>query len=268
MNIKVTYSMALVLLAAVACVRVEPGLRYGELSVALTAGPSVEAVSKAAAEDVTPEECVISIFNVDGTAAAEPFGYTAPEKKMLPFGTYYVTAENCTAAESEAGYGRRRVAGRSMDVTISEEHLRQTAAVTCEVTNARVAVVFDASTYAVDNQTASRFPDGLKVTLSDGSRALEISQTAVGEEVVTWFTSGREVTYTIAGEYRYENIVSAVNHSAKITFEEGARTELKAKDNVQIIVKFSSEKGQLVPAVAFDNNIDESEMKPGFNPYE
>ncbi len=260
--------MVLMLLAG-ACesVHVEPAVRCGELSVALSAEPAVDVVSKAASEDVVPEECVVSIFNADGTAAAEPFGYTASAKKVLPFGTYYVTAENCTVAESEAGYGRKRVAGRSGDVTLSASQLWQTAAVACEVANARVSVVFDASTYAVDDETISRFPAGLNVTMSDGTRTLEIPQAAAGEEVVAWFSPEKEITYTIAGEYSYENIVSAVNHTAKITFEEGARTELKAKDNVQILVKFSSEKGQLVPSVTFDRNIDESEMNPGFNPY-
>ncbi len=223
----------------------------GKLSVALS-GQEVEVVVKAAeANDL--DNYTVKIFN-NANEQQHSGLYSESASKVLPFGTYYVTAENCTATEAEEGNGCMRLWGRSADVTLSLESLFQTADVSCEVQNGKITVTFD--------EVAKTHIDDLKVTLSNSTRTVTVAETDTNTD--TWFNAGADgsavnVSYSITGRY----------NGSDISFNSQTPLEIRAKSNYNIKVQIDQSEGQLlVPEVSFDTNVG-SEDKPGsFNPYE
>ncbi len=257
---RLTYlSALLILVAACQSARIDNPVEYGEITIALTGEPAVDVVAKAD-PSISANDCAVSIWDAGNSYVVEEFKFSGTVSKMLPFGTYYVTAENCTVAEAQEGNGCKRVAGKSADVTIDYAHLINPVSVSCEVTNARVAVKFDAS-------TSGKFPLGLQVMLKNAeNRTLIFPQTAAGVETVSWFNPTSQLEYTISGTYSYGGITSPLLHTATVKLKDG-RTNIIAKDNILIEVKVDSQSGQLTPTVDFNTDIIESTQTPGFNPY-
>lgn len=257
MTNKILTIMAMAIMAVACTQKVDEPLQYGELSVTLAGEPTVEVVSKAlqTLEPTAPEAVgyVVRIFDSSDQMMYEKT-YDAFEAQRLPLGTYYVTAENCTEAQAEAGNGRMRLYGCSGDVIISAEDLTPTATVNCVVTNAKVSVEYDES-------VADRFT-GLQVTLAGGTtegRTLTIAQTATGVVTETWFNPS-ELTYTISGTF----IGSGMNKPVSIT----RSLTLEAKNNIKLLVKVNLENGQLMPGLTIDTQIDDpQEKEEEFNPY-
>lgn len=257
MKMKILFATAMAIMI-VACnsVRVDSPVRYGEISVAIAGEPDVEVVTKAP-ETLDPEsdeagKYIVRIFNSSGAMQYEA-GYDVFEAQRLPLGTYYVTAENCTEAQAEAGNGRMRLYGRSQNVTLSPEQLSQTATVGCTVANAKVSVVFDSSVEGL-------FTD-LKVVLSGGTtpgRSITVTETASDVVTETWFNPSN-LTYEISGTF--DQTGKEIGMSRAI--------ELHARNNLMLVVKVSLENGQLLPSVTVDTQIDDPTVESGsFNPYE
>lgn len=240
--------------AAVACntVRIEEPVRYGQLSVALADEPVIEVQTKGGtalnkgSEDAKAYK--VSVFNSSGEQQGETATFYDFQAQTLPFGTYYVTAENCTEEEAENLNGMMRLAGKSDNVTLSLENLRGTASVECTVTNAKVTVEFDSS--------VSKFTD-LNVKLTGGTtgtrRSSGITITESTEDKETWFNPSI-LSYTIS--------------ATGVQSVTGTR-DLKAKDNIKILVKLNQQTGELsVSAVSVDESITEGGQIDGsFNPY-
>lgn len=241
--------------AAVACntVSIEEPARYGQLSVALADEPVIEVQTKSgtALDKGTDaaKEYDVSVFNSSDEKQGETVTFYDFETQTLPFGTYYVTAENCTEEEAEVGNGKMRLAGRSEDVALSLENLSGTASVECAVTNAKVAVEFDSS-------VSEKFTD-LKVKLTGGTttdrqdKGITIEESR--EVIETWFNPST-LSYTISATG-----VQAVTGTK----------DLDAKDNIKILVKVNQQTGTLtVSAVSVDESINEGGQITGsFNPY-
>ncbi len=259
MKSKFIYLLSLAILA-VACdsARVDQPVQYGEISIALAGDPEVGVVTKAATvvdpNSADAAKYTVRIFDSDDVMKHEA-RFSEFKSKMLELGTYYVTAENCSEAEAEAGNGMMRVFGRSADVALTAEQMKQSVSVECTVTNARVAVKFDES-------VQGKFNDGngnstLKVVLAGGTtagRSVEIA----GADTETWFNPST-VNYAISGTFNSGNINLPVSLTGSVT--------LAAKDNVEILVKVDSQNGQLQPSVDFDNDLTQSDKPSGFNPY-
>ncbi len=260
MKMKHTYLTPLAILA-VACnsLGADPELQYGEITVSL-GEPNVEVITKAE----TPAVNTVVIYNDENAQMA-----TGTGTKTLPFDTYYVTAESCSAAEAENGDGTMRLYGRSADVTLDASHLSQTATVNCTVANAKVTVKFDPS-------VSGRFNDGngnstLKVVLKGGTtanRTLTVNEKDLtagsdGSKVKeTWFNPS-SLTYEITGTFN----AGGVNKSVNLNNNSAPRA-LSAKDNIQILVKVSLSNGQLVPEITVDTTLNSQETINGeFNPY-
>lgn len=256
MTNKILTAAALALMTVACTQKIDEPLQYGQLSVALSGEPSVEVVTKAYALDKTSEDAkdyTVRIYDkADAAAPKYAASYYDFATQILPLGTYYVTAENCTEVEAETGKGQMRLAGQSADVTLSADALTGTATVECTVTNAKVSVQFDAS-------VAGRFT-GLKVTLSGGTtrtEAITVAETDVVTE--TWFNPSL-LTYTISGIFTGSGMNKEVNLSKSIG--------LAAKNNILLLVKVNLENGQLMPSVTVDTQIDDPTEVPGeFNPY-
>lgn len=233
-------------------------VRYGELSVALHGEPSVDVLTKAAmtldpASDEA-KEYIVRIYDSEGDEKYEASLFDF-KPQTLAFGTYSVTAENCSEAEAENGPGKKRLYGCCEGVILSEEHLSQTAIIGCTVANALVSVVFDSS--------VSGRLEGLKVVLEGGTERNEpvvIEETPAGNVTETWFNPST-LSYTISGTYD----LSGTPKPISIT---GSR-ELSARDNVKLVVRLNLENGQLAPTVSVDAEMDDPTEIPGeFNPYE
>lgn len=259
MTNKFLTATALAMMTVACAQKADEPLKYGQLSVSLSGGPSVEVVTKADALDKTSEDArayTVCIFNK--ADAAEPMysaSYYDFETKTLPLGTYYVTAENCGEDEAESadgGKGMKRIAGQSADVTLAADALTGTATVECVVTNALVSVQFDES-------VVDRFTD-LKVTLAGDTKKATVTQTATDVVTENWFNP-QTLTYTISGTFTGSGMNKTVDLSKSI--------ELAAKNNILLLVKVNLENGQLTPSITIDTQIDEPTVENGeFNPYQ
>ena len=257
MNNRILTAMALIFMAVACTHKVDEPLRYGELGVALSGEPSVEVLSKAPQTlDPESDDAAAYMVRIFDSADQQKYeaAYSAFQTQTLPLGTYYVTAENCSEAQAEEGYGKMRLYGRSADVTLAPEALVQTATVNCTVANAKVSVQFDES-------VEGRFT-GLQVALSGGTvrtAPVVIAQTETDVVTETWFNPS-ELTYTISGTFT----AGGINKSVEIS----KTVDLQAKSNIKLVVKVNLENGQLVPNVTFDTQIDDpKEVSGEFNPY-
>ena len=247
------------LLLAVACQteKIDPSMDYGTLDVTLSGEPSVEVEVKS--QQLSASEAAsynISIFDKNDVNKYGPVKYSAFEAQVLPMGTYYVTAESCTEAEAENGNGKKRLAGKSADITLTPSAISQTANVECAVTNALVSVAFDAS-------VSGMFTD-LKVILSGGTtsgRKVTVAETAAGVKTEVWFNPS-SLTYTISGTF---------NPSGKFLTLTGTPRTLTAKDNISLLVKLNLDNGEITasPTIIVDVTMkQEVPVEEEFNPYE
>lgn len=258
MKNKILTLAALSLMAAACAQKADEPLQYGELSVRLSGEPAVDVVTKAP-EALLPTDddasaYMVRIYDSAGAMKYES-AYSSFEAQRLPLGTYYVTAENCTEADAEAGSGKMRLYGRSLDMNLTADALSQTATVNCTVANALVSVQFDES-------VKGRF-SGLQVTLSGGTERISpvtVAETETGVVTETWFNPS-DMTYTISGTFTGSGMNKPVEISKTISLE--------AKNNVRLLVKVNLENGQLMPALTIDTQIDDlTEIPEEFNPYE
>ncbi len=254
---------SLVLLAA-SCnsLRENSPAQYGEISVVL-GEPDVEVIAKSAQTllptDPSASEYMIRIYDQDNQFR-QGQKYSEFECQPLALGSYYVTAENCSADEAEAGNGKMRIYGKSDPVVISADILNPTATVSCYVQNAKVTVAFDAGLY--DASGACHFDD-LKVELSRETPARTLTVSESDGETDTWFNPGT-VKYQISGTYNGK----AVSKGGELTLE--------ARNHFRIVVKVNMEKGEIfVPEVTDVTFSGPGETEDGehnvsgdFNPYQ
>ncbi len=229
-----------------------PG-QYGELSVAL-GQPDVEVVTKAATlskDDPAAAGYMISIYSEGDALQYGPVSYTSFESQILAFGNYYVTAENCTEEQAQAGNGKMRLHGKSENVTLSLENIFQTATVNCTVSNALVTVAFSSDLY---NGDVCRFDDLKVVLTNDATTVREVTVNASKSDTEVWFNPCN-LHYVISGSYNGKSVSA-----------EGD-LELSAKSNFKIAVNVNKDKGEIfVPEVTFGTVTENTNENP-FNPY-
>ncbi|MBQ8421991.1 MAG: DUF4493 domain-containing protein [Bacteroidales bacterium] len=254
---KALIGIGVAMIAVVACEseRMSALPQYGEISVALSGGPSVDAQTKSS--ELSSEEAAgynICLYDSSDKLLVEDefadFG-TVP----LAFGTYSVSAENLTEEEASAangGFGTMRLCG-STKVTLSNEAPSATAVVDCKVANAAVSVVFDETLYDADGKC--RFEELTVTVTSEGGRSLAVTQS--GTEV--WLKPG-DAAYTVSG--KFINTGKTVSVSNRLTLDAG--------DKVELTVGADQEKGQFMSSVSFsvDSAVDEIKDTGEFNPYE
>lgn len=243
---KVIIMTALTVLAA-SCQRLEMSkpLQYGSLSVDMDAEVKVEAVTKAAADDLNNYTVTVA-----GNAEGLPKSclYSAFQPLTLPLGTYTVSAENCTSTDAETGNGCKRLYG-STNVTIDESHLTPTAKFTCSVANALVTVVFEDS--------ATQHITDLQVDLTGGDSNRTVSVTESNTKV--WFNPST-VSWAITGN------IASINKAVDI---KGSK-DLVAKNHLKIVVSVNLENGQIsaAPTITLATDLNTAvEQNEVFNPY-
>ncbi|MGN1210190.1 MAG: DUF4493 domain-containing protein [Candidatus Cryptobacteroides sp.] len=228
---RINVILALAALAAISCTRMaEPEVKYGRLEVSVRSDAEITVSTKASDYD----NYNVAIFSQDGTIQGTEMKYADFKPIVLPFGTYYVTAENCSGEEAETvtetGNGRMRLAGKSEDITLDEANWYKSATVACTVVNSRIKAVFD--------DTVGEYLTGWKVTVYtdapsttwNESAPLEITS---GESY--WINVGTTLTYSFTAIFTLTG--KEVGTSKTISL--GAASDLSLTFNV------SSENGLL-----------------------
>ncbi len=251
MKMRISYLIACMFMA-LACesARVEPAVRYGEISVGLS-GLSADVSTKAS------DTYNISLINAEdaGQNRTAVLAEGVQESFVVRYGTYGLYAEDCTEKEAEEGNGRKRIAGKVEGIELSDAAPFHDINIDCSVSNAMVIVLFEDT---VQEGGENLFRD-LKVNLqSEEGRSLDILQDRVNTDIVTWFNPTETFTYTVSGIY--------IENGRDIT--RSFSRELNAKDCIRITVRLVVPSGGLLPELSFDVDIISIESSTGtFNPY-
>ncbi|MGM9747301.1 MAG: DUF4493 domain-containing protein [Candidatus Cryptobacteroides sp.] len=228
---KTNIIIAIAALVAVSCAqKTEPELRLGRLDVSVNSEPEITVSTKASEYD----DYNVAIFSSEGAQQGETVKYSAFEPAILPFGTYYVTAENCTTTEAETktaeANGRMRLAGKSSDITLNAENWNASASVHCTVANSCVTAKFDTSvnTYLTD-WNVKIYTDAPLTAYSSAS-PLDITD---GE--IYWINVGTQITYIFTAKFPLT--------SKDIRVEK--TIDLDAAKNMELTFKVESDSGLL-----------------------
>lgn len=205
------------LLTACNTVIIEQPLQYGTISVALEDEPSLDVQTKA---EPVADDFTVRFFDSSDTLK-ETGEYVNGLSVYLPFGIYYVTAENCTESEAEVGLGKMRLSGKSNPVNLSVDNIDPVVNLECTVANAKVTVKFDTSVKDIF--------DDLKVVLTGGTEGRRIEVKESPDMTETWFNPST-LGYLISG-----NIKQATGKAISYS---GSR-ELDSKDNILLLVKLA-----------------------------
>ena len=239
-----------VLLMAVACQteKIETYPEYGTLDITLAGEPSldVEVKSSQTLSAAEAAEYSVTIYDASDAVVYGPVKYKDFTPQILPMGTYYVSAENCSLADAEANNGKMRLAGRSQDIVLSASAISQTAEVECVVTNAKVSFVFDPSLTGMFDDLVLKFKrPGIPGTNNVRTDA-------------EYWCNPSTVTYTISG------IFKQTGRYLELTRE----LTLAAKDNVKVVIKLNLANGELAATIIVVDDLNpEKTEEVDFNPY-
>ena len=175
---KTNIIIAIAALVSVSCAqKAEPEMRLGRLDVSVNSEPEITVSTKAGEYNGYN----VAIFSSEDQQQGETVKYSAFEPVILPYGTYYVTAESCTTTEAETitevSKGKMRLAGKSDNITLNAENWNASASVHCTVANSCVTAIFDESvnTYLTDwnvkvytNATSTKYTSASPLDITDG----------------------------------------------------------------------------------------------------
>lgn len=111
----------------------------------------------------------------------------------IPYGTYAIASDNCTAAQAATGFGQARYWGETTGISISSQE-PVPVTVNCAMVNGKVQVVFDES-FTMDFTNPS-------IELSQANRTvtMTLEQTRTSSAYFNVEESGTTISYTIYGE--------------------------------------------------------------------
>ena len=267
-----------ILLAASACNKVVMAPQQMG-TVTLSLASDVEAVVGTKADNTVDYDAFL-VKIAGETLVGNPFGQEyvyseIPAEMLIPFGSYFFSADSCTSVEAETsndGFGCVRYAGSTQQTDIiSTETVG--IEIECSMANAKVTLVFDDS--FLEDFTAP------KAELKMGSREIELPDPATAAAKVSYFNIGQEnlLSYTIYGningrDLSYTNAISLApakwakiviksNHNGQIggpdiiidsNLDNNAFTELIDPNEGADIVDGSAE----LPSILVDTQIDDA----------
>ena len=194
---KTNIIIAIAALVSVSCSqKAEPEMRFGRLDVSVNSEPEITVSTKASEYDGYN----VAIFSSEGLQQGETVKYSSFKPAILPFGTYYVTAESCTTTEAETitevSKGKMRLAGKSGDITLNAENWNASASVHCTVANSCVTAKFDESikTYLTNwnvkvytNAASTKYTSASPLDITDGT--------------IYWINVGTQITYIFTAKF-------------------------------------------------------------------
>lgn len=220
-----------ILLAASACNKVVMAPQQMGV-VTLSLASDVEAVVGTKADNTVDYDAFlvnISGETLVGNPYAQEYVYSEiPAEMLIPFGSYFFSAESCTsdAAEtSNEGFGCVRYAGTTDETEIlSPEPLG--IEISCSMANAKVTLAFDES--FLEDFTAPR------AVLKMGTREIELSDAATAAAKVSYFNVDEEniLSYTIYGNINGRNL--SYTNTISLSAAKWAKIVIKSNHNGQI----------------------------------
>ena len=212
--------LSVVLLAACLSESEGPtGLHRGSFVLSLSADSLSVEVTTRAARQLTDQEaadyCVTLTHGDETLWEQKVYSQITEADRTQPVGTgYKVSAENCTAAEAEtdnSGWGRKRIWGESEPFEIKVSATPTLVTVPCQMVNAGLCVVFDAS-------FTSRFPEyavttgDLRALKFDAARgAVFDSQNRLQQGTIAYYNIGesgnRDIPLVISASAGWDGTV-------------------------------------------------------------
>lgn len=253
---KTNIIIAIAALVSVSCSqKAEPEMRFGRLDVSVNSEPEITVSTKAGEYD----DYNVAVFSSEGQQQGETVKYSAFEPVILPYGTYYVTAENCTTTEAETitevSKGKMRLAGKSGDITLNAENWNASASVHCTVANSCVTAKYDASvnTYLTDwnvtvytNTTSTKYTSASPLDITDGN--------------TYWVNVGTQITYIFTATFNVTSTPKDIRVEKTIS--------LDAAKNLELTFKVESDSGLLGGvSIEVDDVLTDINKKLPIDPY-
>lgn len=251
---KTNIIIAIAALVSVSCAqKAEPEMRLGRLDVSVNSEPEITVSTKAGEYD----DYNVAVFSSEDQQQGETVKYSAFEPVILPYGTYYVTAESCTTTEAETitevSKGKMRLAGKSGNITLNAENWNASASVHCTVANSCVIAKYDASvnTYLTDwnvtvytNATSTKYTSVSPLDITNGD--------------TYWINVGTQITYIFTAKFPLT--------SKDIKVEK--TIDLDAAKKLELTFKVESDSGMLAGiAITVDDVLTDINKKLPIDPY-
>ncbi len=220
----------------------------GSISLSLYSDVEVVADTKADAYD-----CSEFLVDIYGTTYFDSQDYASPQYVYgdmpasieIPFGYYHVSAQNCTAADAESGYGKVRFFGESQEVEVLS-YSPVSVTVSCKMTNGKTTMTFDES-FTQDFKNIS-----VAFTVGDRTVTLAEGQNDLSEEV--YFNVPEEgsdlvfrITGTVASGTDQEREVSYTNAESPVVLTPGKWAKFNIKSN---------HNGSILPGIDVNDEMD------------
>lgn len=118
----------------------------GSIAISLSSDFEVEAPTKADSYDCSGFEVTVAGLTENGEDYLKVYEEYSQmnETETVPYGTYSISAQNCSAAEAAEGYGCARYFGTSSQFGISSQ-TPVTVTVNCGMVNAKATLTLDPS---------------------------------------------------------------------------------------------------------------------------
>lgn len=224
---KTNIIIAIASLVSVSCSqKAEPEMRFGRLDVSVNSEPEITVSTKASEYDGYN----VAIFSSEDQQQGETVKYSAFEPVILPYGTYYVTAESCTTTEAETitevSKGKMRLAGKSDNITLNAENWNASALVHCTVANSCVTAIFDESVTANPNLTdcnVTVYTDAASTIYSSAS-PLDIS-----DGKTYWVNVRKQITYIFTAKFNLTSTPKEISVEKTINLDAAKKLELTFK---------------------------------------
>lgn len=222
---KTNIIIAIAALVSVSCAqKAEPEMRLGRLDVSVNSEPEITVSTKAGEYNGYN----VAIFSSEDQQQGETVKYSAFEPVILPYGTYYVTAESCTTTEAETitevSKGKMRLAGKSGNITLNAENWNASASVHCTVANSCVTAIFDESVTAnLTDCKVTVYTDAASTIYSSAS-PLDIS-----DGKTYWVNVGTQITYIFTAKFNLTSTPKEIRVEKTIDLDAAKKLELTFK---------------------------------------
>lgn len=245
------YIIAALLLASACNKTVMTPQQMGAISLSLSSDKEVVVSTKA---DTDCSDFLVDIYGetyLGQTYASEQFIYSelAGEEILIPYGTYFVSAQNCLEAEAAVGFGCARYYGVSGQVEVYSQ-TPSNVSLECVMVNGKVSMTFDES-FLED------FSDVTVDIRADRTVSMTSEQANGGQDVYFNVPSGgTDLIYTVYGtiakDTPSERRVSYTNAASPMTLGPAKWAKITIKSN---------HNGVIGPGIDVDDSMD-SELYP------
>ncbi len=233
--------------------------RTGSISLSLSSDREVVVDTKA--ETVDCSNFLVDIYGetfLGQSYKSEQFKFSEmTEPVVIPFGYYYVSAQNLTEAAAEEGYGSVRYYGVSEEVDILSNETTAVQVV-CKMANGKVTFTLDAS-FLEDFEDAS-------VEMTVGSRTVSMDGSdADGSNDVYFNVSeeGMSLIYKVFGTVgkgtEQEKRLTYTNASSPLTLMPAKWAKITIKSN---------HNGIIGPGITVDGNMGNDSFTESIDPEE